>query len=227
LLFSLMQTSEKLEGAAMVLAIAFSGGLALQSTYQADFAAFVNVNSAEIIGLLVADLTVLVFRTFDPVWSALRISRAGWRSVSQLAGPTDIDIGAWSIRMFDRLGLVASRLEEADPSRIADGRVDPLRDLRVGLNVAAIKHAEDGSGLGSQPILGRVLNEVSGTYEALADGGQVNASSELQASIDAGITSLAVQPASPSLRDALAALTALRLDLTPGAAPYRALVPAA
>jgi uncharacterized membrane protein YccC len=227
LLFSLMQTSEKLEGAAMVLAIAFSGGLALQSTYQADFAAFVNVNSAEIIGLLVADLTVLVFRTFDPIWSALRISRAGWRSVSELAGPTNIDIGAWSIRMFDRLGLVGSRLEEADPSRIADDRVDPLRDLRVGLNVAVIKHAEDGSRLGSPTVLRRVLNEVSGTYEALADGRQISAPIELQASIDAGIASLAAQPASSSMRDALAALTALRLDLTPRAAPYRALVPAA
>jgi uncharacterized membrane protein YccC len=226
LLFSLMQTSEKLEGAAMVLAIAFSGGLALQSTYQADFAAFVNVNSAEIIGLLVADVTVLLFRTFDPAWSALRISRAGWRSVSQLAGPTDIDIGAWSIRMFDRLGLVASRLEEADPSHIADARVDPLRDLRVGLNIAAIKHAEIGSGLSSPNVLRRVLNEVSGTYETLAQGNQVRPPDALQASIDAGITSLAGRPGSPSIRDALAALTALRLELTPRAAPYQPLLPA-
>jgi uncharacterized membrane protein YccC len=223
LLFSLMQTSEKLEGAAMVLAIAFSGGLALQSTYQADFAAFVNVNSAEIMGLLVADLTVLVFRTFDPVWSALRISRAGWRSVSQLAGGKVIDLGAWTIRMFDRLGLVAARLEQSDPARVADSRVDPLRDLRVGLNVAAIRIAEDGPGLGSPTALRRVLSEVSGAYETLARGGQAGAPDGLQTSIDAGITSLAMRAASPSMRDALAALTALRLDLAPRAAPYQSL----
>ncbi|MFZ1867959.1 MAG: FUSC family protein [Steroidobacteraceae bacterium] len=226
LLFSLMQTSEKLEGAAMVLAIAFSGSLALQSTYQADFAAFVNTNSAEVMGLLVADVTVLVFRTIDPVWSAVRISRAGWRSMSRLAGATDPDIGAWSIPMFDRLGLVASRLGPADPSRIADTRVDPLRDLRVGLNVAAIKQAGDGGGPGVPPPLRRVLNEVAGAYEALARGRPAPAPGDIQASIDAGIASLAERHRSASMRDALAALTALRLDLAPSAAPYRSLLPA-
>jgi len=226
LLFSLMQTSEKLEGAAMVLAIAFSGSLALQSTYQADFAAFVNTNSAEVMGLLIADVTVLVFRTIDPAWNAVRISRAGWRSMSRLARATDPDIGAWSIPMFDRLGLVASRLGPADPARIADSRVDPLRDLRVGLNVAAIKHAEDGSGPGIPPPLRRVLNEVAGAYEALARRRQARDPGDFQASIDAGIASLAERPGSASMRETLAALTALRLDLAPHAAPYRSLLPA-
>jgi uncharacterized membrane protein YccC len=226
LLFSLMQTSEKLEGAALVLAIAFSGALALQSVYRADFAAFVNANAAEVIGLLVANVTVLVFRTFDPVWSAVRISRAGWRSVSQLAGAAEIDIGAWSIRMFDRLGLVVARLEQSDPSRAADGRVDPLRDLRVGLSVAAIKQAEGGSRPEHPAVLRRVLSEVSGIYEALVRGRRTLAPENLQASIDAGIASLAGRSASPSTRDALAALTALRLDLAPHAAPYRSLLPA-
>ena len=226
LLFSLMQTSDKLEGAAMVLAIAFSGSLALQSTYQADFAAFVNTNSAEVMGLLIADVTVLVFRTIDPVWSAVRISRAGWRSVSRLARVTDPDIGAWSIPMFDRLGLVASRLGSADPARVADSRVDPLRDLRVGLNVAAIKHAGEGSRAGIPPPLGRVLNEVAGAYEAFAHSRQARAPGDIQASIDAGIASLAERAGSASMRETLAALTALRLDLAPRAAPYRSLLPA-
>lgn len=227
LLFSLMQTSEKLEGAGMVLAIAFSGGLALQSTYQADFAAFVNTNTAEVLGLLIADITILVFRTIDPAWSAVRISRAGWRSLSQLTGARmDADFGAWSSRMFDRLGLVASRLGQADPARIADGRVDPLRDLRVGLNVAAIKHAADSSGPGIPPPLRRVLNAVSDAYEAFCRGRQARPQGDLRAAIDDGIASLADQPGSASMRDALAALTALRLDLAPRAAPYQSLLPA-
>jgi uncharacterized membrane protein YccC len=225
LLFSLMQTSEKLEGAALVLAIGFSGGLALQSTYRADFAAFVNTNTAEVMGLLVADVTVLVFRTIDPLWSAVRISRAGWRSMSRLADATETDMGAWSTPMFDRLGLVASRLPQADSARITQGRVDPLRDLRVGLNVAAIRQAEDGAGPGVPAALRRVLTEVSGAYEALARGRPLALPSDMQASIDAGIASLSRQPAGASVRDVLAALTALRLDLAPCAAPYRSPLP--
>ena len=225
LLFSLMQTSEKLEGAALVLAIGFSGGLALQSTYKADFAAFVNTNAAEVIGFLVAEVTVLVFRTFDPIWSAVRISRAGWRSVSQLAGSADIDMGTWSIRMFDRLGLVVERLDQVDRSRVAT-YVDPLRDLRVGLNVAAIKQAEEGLRPGIPSALRRLLNEVSGSYDALARGREASHTDDLHTSIDAGIASLAAGPASPSMRNALAALTALRLDLAPTAAPYQLLLAA-
>ncbi|MHB8815476.1 MAG: FUSC family protein [Steroidobacteraceae bacterium] len=226
LLFSLMQTSEKLEGAALVLAIGFSGGLALQSIYRADFAAFVNTNAAEVIGFLVAEVTVLVFRSFDPVWSAVRISRAGWRSVSQLAGAADIDIGTWSIRMFDRLGLVVERLDQVDRSRAAT-HVDPLRDLRVGLNVAAIKHAEEGFRPGIPSAVRRVLNDVSGSYDALARGRHASPVDDLHASIDAGMTSLTEGPTSPSMRNALAALTALRLDLAPSAAPFQLLLPAA
>lgn len=225
LLFSLMQTSEKLEGAGLVLAIAFSGALALQSTYRADFAAFVNTNMAEIIGLLVADVTVLLLRTLDPAWNAVRISRAGWRSVSELAARADIDIKAWSIRMFDRLGLVTSRLGPADPSRRADARVDPLRDLRVGLNVDAIRQAQSDFRAGPT-VLGRVLKEVSSDYEALGRSRRERPRADLEASIDAGIASLAEGSGSPSMRDALAALTALRLDLAPRAAPYRSLLPA-
>ena len=224
LLFSLMQTSEKLEGAALVLAIGFSGGLALQSAYKADFAAFVNTNAAEVVGFLIAEATVLIFRTFDPLWSAVRISRAGWRSVSQLAGPANIEIGAWSTRMFDRLGLVVSRLEQVDRSRIAP-RVDPLRDLRVGLNVAAIKQAQDAPTSGFPSALRRVLTEVSGEYDALARGKTARPAPDLQRSIDAGIALLAQRPASPSMRNTLAALTALRLDLAPSAAAYQS-VPA-
>lgn len=223
-LFSLMQTSEKLEGAALVLAIGFSGGLALQSTYRADFAAFVNTNAAEVVGFVIAEMTVLVFRTLDPEWSAVRISRAGWRSVSQLAGPANIEIGAWAMRMFDRLGLVVSRLEQVEHSRVAT-RVDPLRDLRVGLNVAAIKHAEDAPAYGAAGALRRVLNEVAGEYDALARGRTARSAPDLQTSIDAGIASLTERPNSPSMRNALAALTALRLDLAPRAAAYRS-VPA-
>jgi uncharacterized membrane protein YccC len=218
LLFSLMQTSEKLEGAALVLAIAFSGALALQPSYQADFASFVNSNTAEIAGLLVANITMIIFRTIDPVWNAVRISRAGWRAVRQLAIRDEIDVEGWSLPMFDRVGLVMSRLRDEDLPQAIAGHIDPLRDLRVGLNIAALKRAEGEFPTGIQAILRRVRDEVSDTYDRYARGRYL-VKNELAASIEAGIQSLTMQSSSAGRRAGLAALTLLRLDLTPVAGP--------
>src|SRR5262249_19039801 len=130
-----------LEGAALVLAIAFSGALALQPSYQADFASFVNANTAEIVGLLVASTTIIIFRTIDPVWNAFRISRAGWRAVGQLAIHGEVDVQGWSLPTFDRVGLVMSRLRDEELPQAVARHIDPLRDLRTGLNLAALKLA--------------------------------------------------------------------------------------
>jgi len=219
LLFSLMQTSEKLEGAALVLAIAFSGGLALQPSYQADFASFVNANTAEVVGLLVASTTLIIFRTIDPVWNALRISRAGWKAVSQLAIRDEIEVQGWTLPMFDRVGLVMSRLRDEDLPQAVAGHIDPLRDLRVGLNLAALTGAEAELPMGVRAALRRVRTAVSDTYDAYASG-RHSSGSDLRISIDDGITSIAAQPPSAGRRAGLAALTLLRLDLAPATEPY-------
>jgi uncharacterized membrane protein YccC len=232
LLFSLMQTVEKLEGAAMVIAIGFSGSLALQSTYSADFASFLNSNTAEIAGLLIAAVTNLVFRTIDPAWNALRISRAGWRAVSRLARDGRVDIRAWTLQMFDRLGLVTARLKDADPKSVESRHIDGLRDMRVGLNIAAIREAAPESA-GAQattaqptasrtPELAAVLGLIATTYAARANRTEEPSATALEHAIDAGIGALAAQ----GLSAHTAALTSLRLDLAPASAPYTRTVPA-
>jgi len=220
LLFSVMLTSEKLEGAALVLAIAFSGALALQTSYQAEFASFVNANTAEIGGLLVANTTIVLFRTIDPLWNAARISRAGWRAVSQFALRDEIDVQGWSLLMFDRVGLVMSRLRDEDLPQANAGHMDPLRDLRVGLNLAALKRAEGEFPMGTQIALGRVRADVSNTYDGYVSGSEFVKETDLRASIDAGIRSLTAQPPSAGRHAGLTALTLLRLDLAPVPEPY-------
>src|SRR5262249_52017989 len=170
LLFSLMLAFEKLEGAALVLAIAFSGALALQPTYQANFASFVNSNTAQIVGLLVASSTMIIFRTLDPVRNAVRISRAGWRAVSQLAIREAVDVQGWSLEMFDRMGLVMSRLRDEDLPWASAAHIDPLRDLRVGLNLAALARAERGFPISIQAALRRVRTDISSIYDRYASG---------------------------------------------------------
>jgi uncharacterized membrane protein YccC len=219
LLFSLMQTSEKLEGAALVLAIAFAGALALQPSYQADFASFVNANTAEIVGLLLANTTMITLRTIDPLWNALRISRAGWRAVSRLASRDEIDVQSWTVPMFDRVGLVMSRLRDVELPKAAAAHIDPLRDLRVGLNLAALKRAEAEFPMGFQAVLRRIRDDVSDTYDGYASGRDL-VKSDLPASIDEGIKSISTLPPSAGRRTGLAALTLLRLDLATVTEPY-------
>lgn len=228
MLFSLMLTSEKLEGAAVVLAIGFSGSLALQSSYRPDFAAFVNSNSAEVAGLLIALVTNILFRTIEPAWNAVRISRAGWRSVSRLAQGHRIDIRTWTLQMFDRMGLVTSRLRSVHGAGTVSGSIDGLRDIRVGLNIAAIIDAGNTGGdhgLAIPATLDRVLDLVAETYTAWTQGAAAPTEDSVARSIDAGIGELVALPASQRQLRGLVALASLRLDLVTVSDPHSPSLP--
>jgi uncharacterized membrane protein YccC len=221
-----MQTVEKLEGAALVLAIAFSGSLALQSSYRADFASFVNSNTADVAGLLIAVVTNLVFRTIDPVWNALRISRAGWRSVNRLARDGRVDIRGWTLQMCDRLGLVTARLKNESAASVEMRHIDGLRDIRVGMNIAALRGLAGRETTSAQPAapgmpgFDGILSLIATTYAARADRTLEPPQTEFERAIDADIRAVATQARSVRQSESLAALTSLRLDLASAAAPY-------
>jgi len=217
-LFSLMQSSKRLGGAGMVLAIAFSGGLALQSSYQADFAAFVNSNSAEVVGLLVAVVMSLVFRTIDPAWSAARIAGLGRKAVSRLAMRRRVDVRAWTSEMFDRLGLVTSRMNAPGQVHWVREDLDGLRALRVGLNTATVRDVGEELGSSSRSALQGVLKAVAGAYGSSV--GNPRTRLGIVEAIDHGIRSLGSEAPSRTVLDGLAALAGLRLDLAPAGSPY-------
>lgn len=219
-LFSLMQASasERLEGAGLILAIAFSGGLALQTSYRADFASFVNSNSAEIVGLVVAIAMNLVFRTIDPAWNALRISRAGWKAVSRLATDPKVELRDWTSLMFDRLGLVTSRVAAADVASLAREGIDGLRDLRVGLNIATIRNVQEQLGRATRLPLQGVLKTLSSAYASDLESRPPRTA--IGQAIDEGLKYLGAEVPSRPMLDALAALTALRLDLAAPGSRY-------
>lgn len=212
LLFSWMQTSERLEGAALVIAIGFAGGLSLQTSYQPDFAAFVNSNLAEIAGLLIAAVVNLLFRTLDPLWNALRISRAGWRSVADFARAPKVQIKAWVLQMFDRLGLVNGRLLSAKRLDLVGPRIDVLRDIRVGINLASLEEAQPFLSNTLQAATNPVPDAVADAYEGLARG-KALADSPCVDTIDAGLAALSAQPPTQANQGAIRSLVGLRLDL--------------
>jgi uncharacterized membrane protein YccC len=196
-----------------VLAIGFSGGLALQSSYQPDFASFINSNTAEVVGLLIAVVANLLFRTIDPVWNALRISKGGWYAVSDLAQRPTSDIRDWTLRMFDRLGLVTQRLVSAKRQDLFGGRIDGLRDLRVGMNLAALQRSSDALPPAARKSLTSVESAVSEAYRGLIQGESLTHRDSAR-SIDRGIATLGAQARTQAVEDGVTALVGLRLDLT-------------
>jgi uncharacterized membrane protein YccC len=221
MLFSWMQTSERLEGMALVLAIGFSGGLALQSSYQADFASFINSNTAEVVGLLIAVVANLLFRTIDPVWNALRISKGGWYAVSRLAQRPSSDIRDWTLQMFDRLGLVTQRLVSAKRQDLFGRRIDGLRDLRVGMNLATLQRSSHALPPAARRSITSVESAVSEAYRGLIRGESLTRRHPAR-TIDQGLAALGAQGRTQAVEDGVTALVGLRLDLTAFGSRYAA-----
>jgi uncharacterized membrane protein YccC len=213
LLFSWMQASERLAIMGFLLAISFAGGLALQESYRPDFASFVNTNTGEIAGLTIAAVVTLIFTTIDPIWNAVRISRAGWRAVARLAESPNCDIRHWTLRMFDRLGLVLQRLLAAKRKDLVGPRIDGLRDLRVGINLATLQRSSEALPAAVRQSMNPVLNAVADAYLGLAHGKALVGEDSARA-IDQGLAVLGAQAPTGTVEAAITALVGLRLDLT-------------
>jgi uncharacterized membrane protein YccC len=211
LLLSFMQTFEKLEGAALVLAVAFGGALALQSSYKADFAVFMNSNMAEIAGPLIAIGMALVFRTIDPAWNATRIARAGWRDVSRLARLSNVALRPWVMTMFDRIALVSSRMSSDIQHELG---LNGLRDLRVGLSIAAIHELETDASRRTKKTLAWVRKLVARDYEHRLRKRPQPDEVHIARAIDKALAITAADDEEPVFKGR-AALSALRLDLAP------------
>lgn len=217
LLLSYMQAVPRLQGVGLILAIAFSGSLALQPSYKADFASFVNTNAAEVAGLLIAALINVVFRTIDPAWHALRISRQGWRDVAALARRRELpDLRSWTMRMFDRHGLVTARMpaDHSADHAPASG-LDGLKDLRVGHELAPLITLRNASEGATRRSLDQVLEAVAQLYDAKAAGATLEHGASLQSSIDDGLAELSVRVEDGDTLSGMTALVGLRLDLGP------------
>ena len=173
-----------------------------------------------IAGLLIAAVTNLIFRTIDPLWNALRISRAGWRSVTNLARRPKADIKQWVLEMFDRLGLVTERLLSARRLDFIGPRVDVLRDIRVGINVMSFEQSSQQLRTALQSATGPVLGAVGEAYQGLAHGRSL-LDSRCALAIDVGITALSGEPPSQANQGALRALVGLRLDLAAFGSRYQ------
>jgi hypothetical protein len=97
--------------------------------------------------------------------------------------------------------------------------IDGLRDVRVGINVATLQRSAGALPAAAQSSLVLVLEAVSAAYTGLVHGKSLR-SQHSALSIDQGIDELWAQTPSHGVRDSLAALIGLRLDLAPSGTRY-------
>ncbi len=107
----------------MLLAVNTASVMALQSTYSADFASFINSSIAFLIGTEIAIVITLLARSVGAEWSVRRLMRKNWSAVARAAEQRgNHDRAAFAGLMINRIGLLAPRLGRAARQWTAHGR---------------------------------------------------------------------------------------------------------
>jgi uncharacterized membrane protein YccC len=201
----------------MALAIITATLLALQSTYSADFAMFINSSVSLVVGMAAAAVVTRLMRSVGAEWSARRLMRTNWATLALAAERRGRhDRAAFAGVMLNRLGLLAQRLADIPDSDLRD--VDGLGELRVGLNIIDLRRAR-------HDLAPRTLRAMDGMLDQLAlacrrhTGGPMPP--ELLRRIDLALTEAMTEPSGGVREDALIGLVGIRRGLFPNARAYR------
>jgi uncharacterized membrane protein YccC len=192
----------------------------LGDRYGSNFADFVNAGLAQLAGILLAATMVGMVQTIGAEGSTWRLIRAGWRDLARecrAAGPPDAS--AWISRMLDRIGLLASRLAivDDDPGK---AMLDILVDLRVGVAVGELRRLRIGGSGADAAQVAPVLRGVGDHYAARRPGRSDPPQPALLTGIDGALGSFARGASPETRRRGVLALTSLRRNLFPAAAPF-------
>ncbi|RAI60942.1 FUSC family protein [Roseicella frigidaeris] len=189
--------------------------LTLQSRLSLDAAGFLNANIALVLAIALAMLTSALVRSVGAEASARRLLHRGWARIAAAAArPRPGDPGRIQRQLIDTLGLLAPRLAALGAGSQAMAG-DLLRDLRVGLDIAALKAVQPALPGPAAARLAALLARLGAYYrdgKATADAGLA----ELVAGIDACLALTAALPG-PAALGAGIALAGLRQALDPGA----------
>ena len=191
--------------------------LALQSTYSADFATFINSSVSLVIGMAAAAVVTRLMRSVGAEWSARRLMRTNWATLALAAERRGRhDRAVFAGVMLNRLGLLAQRLAIIPDSDLRD--VDGLGELRVGLNIIDLRRARHG-------LAPRTLRAMDDMLDQLALACRRHTGRmmppELLAHIDRALTEAMSEPADDQREDALIGLVGIRRGLLPDAPAYQ------
>jgi uncharacterized membrane protein YccC len=205
-------------GKAMPFLFGLAGTLALMDTNTADMVSFVHSSLAQMAGIWMAALVTQVFRTVGAGFTARRLMKAGWNDLARIGSGEKVpSVTEFSARMVDRIALLTPRLQLAGAQQGLQA-ADALTDLRIGLNMTQLAEVRADLGPG-QAALWPLMEHLSQHFEArpkVTHAGEAR----LLASLDNALRSVCACAESDSQRKAVAALTGIRRDLFPQAAPY-------
>jgi uncharacterized membrane protein YccC len=206
-------------GRAMPFLFGICFTLALIDTHTADLVSFTNGMAAQIVGLVAAAVTTAMFRRVGAGWTARRLLKAGWNDLARLgSGERVTSLAEFSARMVDRVGLLTPRLALAGAHGDLPA-VDALRDLRVGLNMTLLQDVRRQLGR-SDAAVGPLMTLLSRHFDLRPDV-DPDGEAQLLDAIDNALRAICDGARDAAQHEALAALTGMRRDLFPQAAPYQ------
>jgi uncharacterized membrane protein YccC len=207
-------------GRAMPFLFGLCGTLALIDTHTADMVSFTNGTLSQVVGLTAAAVFTSVFRRVGAGWTARRLLKATWRELArQGTGERTVSLPEFSARMVDRVGLLTPRLALAGTHPDLQA-VDALRDLRVGLNMTLLQDVRERID-GASAAVGALLAQLGRHFARMPHVDRAG-EAHLLDTLDATLRTVCADArAADAKGDALAALTGMRRDLFPQAAPWR------
>ncbi|OKO76469.1 FUSC family protein [Bradyrhizobium sp. NAS96.2] len=217
LLYGFLIARPKTAPIGMALAANTATLLALQSTYNADFASFANTSVAFFLGVVIAEIVTRVARGVGAEWIAKRLMMSSWQTLAVAAERRGRgDRAQFAGLMLHRLGLLVQRIAFISESDRRDA--DSLVQLRIGLNIIDLRRARYGLAASTVRAIDDMLDDLAASFRAHADQAMP---AELLSRIDATVTAVVKDPDERARDDALLGLVGIRRGLFPDAPAYR------
>ncbi|MGA0601215.1 FUSC family protein [Caulobacter sp. KR2-114] len=207
-------------GGAMATIMGFCNALALQDDFTADFAGFLNGNLGQFVGLFVAIFVTAALRSMGTEAAAQRLLSRTWKSIARLArdrgAPEPADFAS---RLVTSLGLLAPRLAAFGAEAGDATAVEALRDLRVGMNLAAAQQLRQRLNGAPRAAMDTVLAGVADHFAARSAGREPHDDGRLLADLDQALD-LAARHRAVAGPGGVTGLVGLRRNLFPTAPAF-------
>ncbi len=205
--------------AAQAVVIGFCSALALQPTFSADFADFLNGNLATFVGMFAAIMVMAGMRSMSADVSARRLLGHTWKGLARLARAGSApEPAAFAAVLVDRLGILTPKLSLTSDDYDQVG-LDGLRDLRIGMNLVAVQAARTELAAPPRAVVDDALSGVADHFSALAAGRGHPPGPDLLRRLDAALRSVA-GATSGAAGQGVGGLVGLRRNLFPDAPAF-------
>ncbi|WP_439392691.1 FUSC family protein [Bradyrhizobium sp. PMVTL-01] len=217
LLYGFLISRPATAGAGMALAANTATLLAIQSTYNADFAAYANSAVAFFVGVLIAEIVTRIARGVGAEWIANRLVLSNWKTLAVAAERRGRrDRAEFAGLMLHRLGLLVQRIAFLSESDRRDA--DSLVQLRIGINIIDLRRARYGLAASTIAVIDDMLDQLAMACRSYAGNGMP---AQLLTSVDRALVQAVKDPNDSAREDALIGLVGIRRGLFPDAPAYR------